>query len=534
MGVFDSITKDLQSGVEFLVSAGFDNYNSMTANAVDLLKTDPQNWMSDSGGNSGAWNIIVNTINPAFVAISSSLVVIFYLIGFCMECSDIKQEIRFETVLNSFFKLCFAEWAVTNSIYIVKVFFSLADFLTSRLGSAEISMTYDGSAVESYIASTEGLSLIIGILLGAIFWVAITVIGMITIYQAYIRFFKVLMCVPFGTLALSTIAGNHMVNHTAVSWIRYTLSVVLEAVTMLIALKLGALLMSSGAVDVSFFDPDDYRRFIQLVAVKNQQNLSAINALPIFTDTRSNDKFRLRFDIRSDLLVTNEIPCMHIRKIPKKKYTMDILQDKKMMTKAQKEYLIDKAKNSSGILFVGKNASGKTYLMNALLEHIPHENSVIICQESDELFSNSHPDLLCTHILRSNGEGKISYGLDKLAENALVSDNDYIIVGEIKSGSEAREFSKCSYTGMVCWTSVHGYKDKGMYKLADYVKLATGYEYDECLKQLEGIETIVFLKEFMIQGIYENKGWNSKKMDLDIEEVIFRTLNPTEADEMFL
>jgi pilus assembly protein CpaF len=285
---------------------------------------------------------------------------------------------------------------------------------------------------------------------------------------------------------------------------------------------------------VSFFDSADYKRFIQLVAVKNQQNLSAINALPIFTDTKSNAKFRLRFDIRSDLLVTNEIPCMHIRKIPKKKYTMDILQDKKMMTKEQKEYLIDKAKNSNGILFVGKNASGKTYLMNALLEYIPHENSVLVCQESDELFSDNHPDLLCTHILRSNGEGKISYGLDKLAENALVSDNDYIIVGEIKSGSEAKEFSKCSYTGMVCWTSVHGSKYKGMYKLADYVKLATGYEYDECLKQLEDIETIVFLKEFKIKGIYENKGWNSKKMDLDIEEVTFHNLDDDEVADMFI
>jgi hypothetical protein len=253
MGIFDTITDNLRSGVEFLVKAGFDNYNGMTANAVELLKTDPQNWMSGNGkngGGSGAWNIIVNNINPTFVAISGSLVVIFYLIGFCMECSDIKQEIRFETVLTSFFKLCFAEWAVTNSIYIVQVFFSVADYLTNGLGKSEIKMTYSDSAVKTYISQTSGLSLIIGILMGAIFWVAITVIGIITIYQAYIRFFKVLMCVPFGTLALSTIAGNHMVNHTAIAWIRYTLSVVLEAVTMLIALKLGSVLMSSGTVNL--------------------------------------------------------------------------------------------------------------------------------------------------------------------------------------------------------------------------------------------------------------------------------------------
>ncbi len=43
----------------------------------------------------GPWAAI-EAINPIFVAVGSSLVVLFFVIGFCSESVDIKEEMRFE------------------------------------------------------------------------------------------------------------------------------------------------------------------------------------------------------------------------------------------------------------------------------------------------------------------------------------------------------------------------------------------------------------------------------------------------------
>ena len=38
-------------------------------------------------------------IEPVFVAVGSSLVVLFFVIGFCSESIDVKDEMRFESIL---------------------------------------------------------------------------------------------------------------------------------------------------------------------------------------------------------------------------------------------------------------------------------------------------------------------------------------------------------------------------------------------------------------------------------------------------
>ncbi len=60
--------------------------------------------------------------------------------------------------------------------------------------------------------------------------------GFMLIYTVYFRFLKILVVVPFGALAFSTVSGNRMVSHSAVSYAKYFLSIVLEAVTMALAI----------------------------------------------------------------------------------------------------------------------------------------------------------------------------------------------------------------------------------------------------------------------------------------------------------
>ena len=54
--------------------------------------------------------------------------------------------------------------------------------------------------------------------------------------RADFRFLKILIIVPLGAIACSTMAGNRMVSHTMSTYCKYFLSCVFEAVTMALAI----------------------------------------------------------------------------------------------------------------------------------------------------------------------------------------------------------------------------------------------------------------------------------------------------------
>lgn len=61
-----------------------------------------QSPVSFKGG--GPWAVIEG-IEPIFVAVGSSLVVLFFVIGFCSESIDVKKEMRFESILRMLIRL---------------------------------------------------------------------------------------------------------------------------------------------------------------------------------------------------------------------------------------------------------------------------------------------------------------------------------------------------------------------------------------------------------------------------------------------
>ncbi|WP_169823751.1 ATPase, T2SS/T4P/T4SS family [Anaerobium acetethylicum] len=271
--------------------------------------------------------------------------------------------------------------------------------------------------------------------------------------------------------------------------------------------------------DVKFRSREDYRRFVDLVAVKNMTNLSDINAIQNFTDKDSCNTSILRFNIATAYVNSVDIPYLHIRKIPKNKPSMEKLIQAGMLTKEKAEYLKRQAVEASGILFTGKGASGKTTLMNVMLEKIPHDRSGLVIQENEELFSKSHPDLMFQHVVTSKGEGKIQYGLKDLARNGLLTDLDYFIIGEVKGG-EALYLLNASYTGHKCWASVHGMNStQALDKLADYIKYESDYSKEDAMKMLAGIKTVVYMENFMVKEISEVAGWNEEHHRMDYRRI---------------
>ena len=273
---------------------------------------------------------------------------------------------------------------------------------------------------------------------------------------------------------------------------------------------------------VEFEDNKTYMVFVTRLLERNKINLGTANAIQTFTDMNQ-EGFILRITAISGLLTDTGLPCVAFRKIPKDKYTLKTLEEAGMFDVAPVELqsakialsnieeILNAMVTSKGILFTGKGASGKTTLMNALIAEIPHDESIMICQENSELFDNNHPDLLAAHVMTNGGDSKVSYNLGDLTRAALLVDLDRVIVGEVKEGSEAAGLSKASMTGHKCWTSVHGEScEMAVDKMADYISQATGYGTKEALKQLTGFEYVIHLRNFRIDEIVRIDGWDKK------------------------
>lgn len=272
--------------------------------------------------------------------------------------------------------------------------------------------------------------------------------------------------------------------------------------------------------DIKFKDNGELNRFVEYVAIRNKVNISDINAVQTFTDKHSNPKFILRFNICTQYV--NSVPnsYLHIRKVSKIKCGMDYLVSAEMLDHATAEYLIKKAESARGILFTGKGASGKTTLMNELLEYIPKDKSGLAIQENEELFSDTHPDMMFQHIVMNRGEGKIQYSLQDLARNGLLLDLDYFIIGEIKGG-EALYFLNAAYTGHRCWASVHGVSStEAIDKLADYVKYESDYSKEDVIRMLRTMEVVVFMDDFKVKEISEITGFDETTHKLIYKRVL--------------
>ena len=124
-----------------LLEMVFGFWNNQISLVFSMLGQSPVNF---KGG--GPWAIIEG-IEPIFVAVGSSLVVLFFVIGFCSESVDVKEEMRFESILRMLIRLALAEWFVANNVTIMKAFFSTIGNLVNALSA--------GTTVQLSIDSTQ-------------------------------------------------------------------------------------------------------------------------------------------------------------------------------------------------------------------------------------------------------------------------------------------------------------------------------------------------------------------------------------------
>lgn len=213
-----------------LLEMVFGFWNNQISLVFSMLGESPVNF---KGG--GPWAVIQG-IQPIFVAVGSSLVVLFFVIGFCSESVDVREEMRFEVILKLLIRLALAEWFVVNNVTIMKAFFtSIGNWVTMLSGGTTSTLVIDSTQAEIIKNLGFGESLIM-LILAALLSIIIIICGFFMIYTVYFRFLRLLVIVPLGSIAFSTMGGNRTVSNTVVTYCKYFLSVCFEAVTMALAI----------------------------------------------------------------------------------------------------------------------------------------------------------------------------------------------------------------------------------------------------------------------------------------------------------
>jgi len=213
-----------------LLDAVFGFWNNQISLIFELLGQSP-----DAFKGGGPWNVIAG-IEPVFVAVGSSLVVLFFVIGFCSESIDIREEMRFEAILRILVRLGLAEYMVANNVTIMKAFFTSIGSLVGLLNAGnttELKIAEEQAEVIKNLGFGESLIMLI---LTALLSLIVIICGFFLLYTVYFRFLKLLVIVPIGSIAYATMSGNRMVAQTAVTYSKYFLSVAFEAVTMALAI----------------------------------------------------------------------------------------------------------------------------------------------------------------------------------------------------------------------------------------------------------------------------------------------------------
>ena len=263
--------------------------------------------------------------------------------------------------------------------------------------------------------------------------------------------------------------------------------------------------------NVNFTDIEDMNRFFHALELRYGFDYQD-RAIHRTTDLRSNDKFIMRINVTTPTINSNGMYNLHIRKIRKTKMTSEELIRHNCMPRHVYEYLRHKI-NTSSILFCGKGGSGKTTMMNTLIEDIGWDKSGLVIQESEELFSAGHPDFMFQHIVDPVGNSR-GYSLQDEARNGLLTDLDYFIIGEIKGG-EALYFLNAAMTGHKCMCSVHAPDSKSAIdKLADYVMYESPYNKEQAMYMLKEMKVLVYMENFKVKEISEIVGYDNEKKEL--------------------
>lgn len=238
---------------------GVSMYNQLVDCGVSILTADPKNLNTD------IWDIVTG-INSALITVSALVATILLLVNFCSTSLDVKDNMRLESVLKLYIRIGLTNFFIVNNMTVITAVLSAGNYITGKFGtpgSGHLSMSLGVAKFKNHGAGT----LLIALLVVAVFGILLYSGGNL-ILAAYKRYFKLLLIVPYGSLAFATMAGDHDTARSARSYVKYILATFLEAAAMILILRVMGILSASPAgilnkAGITVFD-DIYGQIIML------------------------------------------------------------------------------------------------------------------------------------------------------------------------------------------------------------------------------------------------------------------------------
>ena len=279
--------------------------------------------------------------------------------------------------------------------------------------------------------------------------------------------------------------------------------------------------------DVSFYSEEDYRTWYDRILRIHRLGKAEEFALGHCTDRKGVDAIYLRIDVQLAYITSTEKNNIHIRKMPKEKLTWEYLKENGMIDDDGMVYLKDRILAGYGFLISGRGGSGKSTLLNNMLDWIPFNQSILVSQESDELYSNVHPQMQFEHTMTVRKNDVITeYTLEDELRLGLLQDIDNFVIGEIKGGEALHVFTTAMSTGARFFGTIHSNDAKtSVRRLAQCARYVSDYPMETLEEMLSVMPfVLIHMSHFSIDEIVEIEGWDSKA-----DKLIFKTIYRKES-----
>ena len=273
---------------------------------------------------------------------------------------------------------------------------------------------------------------------------------------------------------------------------------------------------------MSFDSEEDYRTWYDRILRIHRLGKSEEYALNHCTDRKGVDAFYLRIDVQLSCITSTEINNLHIRKMPKEKLSWEYLKDNGMLDDAAMDYLKDRILGGYGFLISGRGGSGKSTLLNNMLDWIPFDESILVSQESDELYSNVHPQIQFEHTMTVRKNDVVTdFTLEDELRLGLLQDIDNFVIGEIKGGEALHVFTTAMSTGARFFGTIHSNDARtSVRRLVQCARYVSDYPMETLEEMLSAMPfVLIHMSRFSIDEIVEIEGWDAKAGKLIFHEV---------------
>ena len=269
--------------------------------------------------------------------------------------------------------------------------------------------------------------------------------------------------------------------------------------------------------NIRFRSQKEYETYIQHICNKNNVPFNWQAADVVFPDEKSfPGECMLRNAFTNSNLNVSRTMSGHIRITRKiKKNAEDLIKDE-FLSKPEASLLANYARQRKSMLICGGSGSGKTVLLNCLIEYFPRDICGEMVQESSELFAPNHINIKSSNAIEGKGgDIKVEHNLKALAEKALLRNTDVFLIGEIKS-DEAADFVTASRTTTV-YATIHSDNCFGAIpRCAELAQAArANITKEEILSVLaRTIDVVVYCDHYRVKQIAEVKGYAEKEHDI--------------------